>query len=137
MKVIVLTGLSNTGKTDTFEKIREKLSVYEKPIIVEQLGSDPRDLHCIFPTLRIGLYPMGDYVSHTRRAILSALENKLNVLIYAYSQSFRAFIRVCESFSNIDIEILYKKMSVNAGEFDKINEIEATNIINNQLKIGL
>ena len=134
MKIIVLAGLSDTGKTDTFVKILEKLSVYESPTIVEQLGSDPRDLLCIFPTLKIGLYPMGDYKSLTRKAILWGLKNELNVLVYAYSQSFEAFIQAYKGFSNIDIEILPKAITVNSDEFDDFNKKDANSII---LKINL
>ena len=129
MKLIVLTGLPDTGKTDTFEKIRKKLSVYETPTIIEQLGSDPRDLLCIFPTLKVGLYPMGDYISLTRKAISWGLKNELNVLVYAYSQSFEAFIQAYKSFPNIDIEIQHKTMTVNSDKFNEVNEIDALRIL--------
>lgn len=88
MRIIVLQGMPNTGKTITLNLVHDLLlqsggvSTNRRP-----LDGDPRDFTdiVIWKTMRVAFYTMGDYSNLLNRAVYSYAGQNCDVLICALS----------------------------------------------------
>lgn len=91
MKIILLYGLPNTGKTTTFNLLNDKLIELGAQKIDEKspLGKNPKDFKTIlkYQEKTIALFSMGDYYWQCRKAINDYA--KCDYLILAYSDKFK------------------------------------------------
>lgn len=90
MRIIVLQGMPNTGKTTTLNLVYD-LIVRPTGISIstnrQPLGSDPNDFSDIVlrGNQRIAFYTMGDYSNHLANAILNYSRQNCDVMVCALS----------------------------------------------------
>lgn len=91
MKIILLYGQPNTGKTTTFNILNNKLVELGAQEVEEKnpLGKNPKDFKTIlkYQGKNIALFSMGDFYWQCRRAIVDYA--KCDYLILAYSDKFK------------------------------------------------
>lgn len=91
MKIILLYGLPNTGKTTTFNLVYDKLIEFgaQEAEAKTPLGKNPKDFKTIlkYQGKNVAVFSMGDYYRQCRRAINDYA--KCDYLILAYSDKFK------------------------------------------------
>jgi hypothetical protein len=91
MKIILLSGKSNTGKTTTLNIVHKDL-INQGGVAIQnklQLGKNPKDFKTIleYHEKNVAIFSMGDYYWQCRRAINDYA--KCDYLILAYSDKFK------------------------------------------------
>lgn len=89
MRIIVLEGPSNKGKTTTIGLVYEIILHHGgNPTVKQQLGNDPKDFKDIvtnYMNKKIGFFSMGDYSNELADAINYYAEENCDLLICALS----------------------------------------------------
>ena len=97
MKLILLVGKPQTGKTTTLNLLYDELYPKFASIVVgkTQVGGCKDDFECILKwngperSFKIGIFTMGDYYRECMRAA-QRYSQKVDVLVLAYSDHFKS-----------------------------------------------
>lgn len=125
MKIILVEGPANSGKTTVINKVFDNISKDEVIMPREQVGGDKHDFQAVVQHngKRIGFYSMGDYEDCVKNNIeLFATQHKCDILIIANS-NFSGVSRFIEEIK-ADCTIVQKDYPANDTTKDKaVNEI--------------
>jgi hypothetical protein len=89
MKIILLSGTPNSGKTTTLNLLYDRLiKDGTENVLQEQLGANPKDFKCVvsYKGKTVAIYTMGDYKTVFEDAIIEFAD--CDVLIFAYNDNF-------------------------------------------------
>lgn len=116
MKIILLVGKPNTGKTTTFNLLYDEMVGQNANILKKKskLGGSDADFECtlIYRNKEVALFSMGDYLNQCTEAIIK-YSNK-DVLILAYSDKFSTNLKnIIKRYSHHSI---VRKTSNNAND---------------------
>lgn len=133
MKIIVLQGLPNTGKTETLNLVYQILTPNPQNVISwRSINPNTRDFEAVFlyHGQRIGIYTEGDYSNRLANAIWRYAEIPCDYFICALSTNtpkIRANLAI-NNFRNerIDKEIAMQR---NRNAMDVSNQRDAERII--------
>jgi len=125
MKIILLSGKPDTGKSETFDLLYKKLTQNNKKKIIAKktvLGDpEEKDFECVvdYKGQKVALYSMGDFDLKCIEAIIKYAH--CDVLILAYSEAVHHIIKKSEAKSKS------KAAQVKANEEDCEKIIEELN----------
>lgn len=118
MKIILLRGDGNRGKTTTFNMLYDVLAQkYSQSPAKPQLGGDPKDFECVFKVnggKKIVLYSMGDIKYCCDEA--TEKYKSADVLVMAYNTRFKNF---CMNGNYSEMHIIAKTVAESNAEADK------------------
>jgi hypothetical protein len=131
MKVIMLLGPSNKGKTTTMNLLYDELARYEENIVCpkSQLGGNPKDFECIlkYDGKLVALYSMGDFSTCIIPAISAYEEKKCDVLVYTCNDKFtRPKERIKKYPGSV---IIPKSIGDNCEDRDMKNHVDKNKLI--------
>lgn len=108
MKVIMLMGTPESGKTTTLNMVYDELAKSGATVISNksQLGKDPQDFKCIlqYQGKRVGIFTMGDYYEEIIYALGYFEGMGCDVLIIANSNKSKPRDRVAADPANVIID---------------------------------
>jgi len=125
MKIIMLAGESNSGKTQTLNGVYDCL-VQSSEIVQKktQLGGNENDFECVlkYQNMYIAIYTMGDYLNTCYEAIIKYADK--DILLMAYNTQFAAGLdKTVKKNKN---HIVVNKTKNNHNDIDSIVKILAT-----------
>jgi len=133
MRIIVLQGMPNTGKTRTLNLVYDMLVPNGAGVSTNRqpLGGDPNDFSDIVirGTQRIAFYTMGDYSTHLANAIYDYDRQKCDVLVCALSTN-NAKVRANNALNQFNATRINKTVAPNATAELATNTAGAQTIFN-------
>lgn len=133
MRIIVLQGLPNTGKTRTLNLVYNLLVPNGGGVSTNRqpLGGDPRDFSDIVirGTQRIAFYSMGDYSTYLANAIYDYDRQSCDVLVCALSTN-TAKVRANNALNQFNAARINKTIAPNPTAELAINTADAQTIFN-------
>ncbi len=133
MRIIVLQGMPDTGKTQTLNLVYDLLVPNGGGVSTNQqpLGSDPRDFSDIVirGTQRIAFYTMGDYSTYLANAIYDYDRQGCDVLVCALSTN-TAKVRANNALNQFNATRINKTVAPNATAELATNTADAQTIFN-------
>ena len=133
MRIIVLQGMPNTGKTRTLNLVYDMLVPNGGGISTNRqpLGGDPRDFSDIVVrgTQRIAFFTMGDYSTYLANAIYDYDRQGCDVLVCALSTN-NAKIRANNALNQFNTTRINKTIAPNATAELATNTADAQTIFN-------
>ena len=133
MRIIVLQGMPNTGKTRTLNLVYDMLVPNGGGVSTNRqpLGGDPRDFSDIVVrgTQRIAFFTMGDYSTYLANAIYDYDRQGCDVLVCALSTN-NAKIRANNALNQFNTTRINKTIAPNATAELATNTADAQTIFN-------
>lgn len=133
MRIIVLQGMPNTGKTITLNLVYDMLVPNGGGISTNRqtLGGDPRDFSDIVVrgTQRIAFFTMGDYSTYLANAIYDYDRQGCDVLVCALSTN-NAKVRANNALNQFNTTRINKTIAPNATADLATNTADAQTIFN-------
>lgn len=124
MKIIMLSGKSNCGKTTTLNKVYEFINPKDENIIraKSKLGGDIKDFECLieYNGRTVAFFTMGDYSSYLLKAFEKYKKKQCDFLICACNNRFKRPYQQIKRFTHLTIN---KRLSVS----QKLVDIEVAN----------
>ncbi len=133
MRIIVLQGMPNTGKTRTLNLVYDMLVPNGGGVSTNRqpLGGDPRDFSDIVVrgTQRIAFFTMGDYSTYLANAIYDYDRQGCDVLVCALSTN-NAKVRANNALNQFNTTRINKTIAPNATAELATNTVDAQTIFN-------
>lgn len=133
MRIIVLQGMPNTGKTRTLNLVYDMLVPNGGGVSTNRqpLGGDPRDFSDIVVrgTQRIAFFTMGDYSTYLANAIYDYDRQGCDVLVCALSTN-NAKVRANNALNQFNTTRINKTIAPNATTELVTNTADAQTIFN-------
>lgn len=133
MRIIVLQGMPNTGKTSTLNLVYDMLVPNGGGVSINRqpLGGDPRDFSDIVirGTQRIAFFTMGDYSTYLANAIYDYDRQGCDVLVCALSTN-TAKVRANNALNQFNATRINKTIAPNATAELATNTADAQTIFN-------
>lgn len=133
MRIIVLQGIPNTGKTSTLNLVYDMLVPNGGGVSTNRqpLGGDPRDFSDIVVrgTQRIAFFTMGDYSTYLANAIYDYDGQGCDVLVCALSTN-NAKIRAHNALNQYNTTRINKTIAPNTTTELATNTTDAQTIFN-------
>lgn len=133
MRIIVLQGMPDTGKTSTLNLVYDMLVPNGGGVSTNRqpLGGDPRDFSDIVVrgTQRIAFFTMGDFSTYLANAIYDYDRQGCNVLVCALSSN-NAKIRANNALNQFNTTRINKTIAPNASAELATNTADAQTIFN-------
>ncbi len=131
MKVIVLEGLPNKGKTSTLNLVYNILLQNGNSNNKQPLGGDPNDFSDIvdWNNKRIAFFTMGDYSTYLSNAIYGYNNQQCDVLICALSTDTPK-IRANNALNYFNATRINKRIAINNSLESQMNSNDAQTIYN-------
>ncbi|MFN7912447.1 MAG: hypothetical protein ACK5QC_11540 [Bacteroidota bacterium] len=133
MRIIVLQGMPNTGKTRTLNLVYDMLVPNGGGISTNRqpLGGNPRDFSDIVirGTQQIAFFTMGDYSTYLANAIYDYDRQNCDVLVCALSTN-NAKLRANNALNQYNTARINKTIAPNATAELAINTADAQTIFN-------
>jgi len=133
MRVIVLQGLPNTGKTRTLNLVYDMLVPNGVGVSTNRqpLGGDPRDFSdiVISGTQRIAFFTMGDYSTYLAKVIFDYDRQNCDVLVCALSTN-TGKVRANNALNQFNATRINKTVASNTNTETAVNTADAQIIFN-------
>ena len=139
MRIIVLQGMPNTGKTSTIWLVRDLLSPPNNNGISTNFiiyGNQQRmylddfeDIIINYKSLKIGVYSAGDYSNNLASAVREFARLRCDVLVCALSTN-NAKVRANNALSQFNVNRINKTIAPNATAQLTTNTADAQTIFN-------
>ena len=128
MKILMLKGKGNCGKTTTIKKVLDVL-LKESQMIEKEAAYEP-DCLCVllYKGLKIGIFSMGDYAREIVAKIDEYAEKGCDVFLCACNDRFVTPLRKMETYECS--MLIHKTLCDTSISMEEANDRDANKIIN-------